>query len=130
MWQYLKLHEAHVRRMLDRDLERERLVDLRRFHRRQIALMQHERLVHLLVTLFCALFLLLAMGFAAVTASLPAGAMALLLLVLVSAYIVHYFRLENGIQRWYHLDNRIGKKLGKGEGACYQEGKIAPWVDS
>jgi hypothetical protein len=26
---------------------------------------------------------------------------------------VHYFRLENGVQRWYELANRIDQQLGR-----------------
>jgi len=35
-----------------------------------------------------------------------------LLFGLSSVYLVHYFRLENGVQRWYHLANRIDERLG------------------
>jgi hypothetical protein len=63
--------------------------------------------------MFCATFLLLVIGFTAVRPTLAGGALAVLLLGLVSAYLVHYFRLENGVQRWYHLANRIDARLGR-----------------
>ena len=36
------------------------------------------------------------------------------------AYLLHFFRLENGVQRWYHLSNRIDHELGR-VAALYDE---------
>ncbi len=109
MWRYLKLHEAFVRAALERtDVD---WSQLKAFHHKQLAFMQHERLIHLLVLLFCALFLLLSIAFLATSPSWPAFAMCAVLLPLVAVYVLHYFRLENGVQRWYHLSNRIDEKL-------------------
>ena len=88
------------------------LVELKTFHERQIRYMQHERLIHLLVTLFFAVFFMLSLGFGSVTGSLPALGLAALTFLLLAPYIVHYYRLENGVQRWYHLTNRIDKRIG------------------
>ena len=60
-----------------------------------------------------ALFLLLSLGFATVVPTLASMGLRLLLLELTVPYIVHYFRLENGVQRWYHLQNRIDAELGR-----------------
>ena len=46
-----------------------------------------------------------------------------LLLLLVSAYVVHYFRLENAVQRWYHLGNRLDQLAGRPT-PCYEGGEI------
>jgi hypothetical protein len=113
MWEYLKRHEAFVIRSLDAGMEPERLAELRTFHADQIRLMQHERLAHLLVMLFVLLFMLLCFGFAATVPGWAPLAASVLLLVLSSFYIVHYFRLENGVQRWYGLANRIDAALGR-----------------
>lgn len=113
MWRYLRKHEAMVRRALGGEPEAAALEALLAYHRVQIAHMQHERLIHLIVTMFCGLFLLLVLGFATVRPTWPAGAMALLLLGLEGAYLVHYFRLENGVQRWYGLENELLRRLGR-----------------
>jgi len=110
MWEYLRRHESWIRAQLAEDHDAAGWEALRVTHERMIARMQHERLIHLLVTLFIALFGLLSVGFAAVTHQLFALALSLLLLGLVSAYLVHYFRLENGVQRWYHLADALAKK--------------------
>lgn len=67
----------------------------------QIGFFQHERLVHLLVTLTFAILALLTMlcFFVAVT---PVLLMALaLFLILLIPYIRHYYILENGVQKLY-----------------------------
>jgi cell division protein FtsW (lipid II flippase) len=81
--------------------------EIRRVHEVMIARMQHERLIHLIVTLFIALFALLSVGFAVLTHWIFSFALSLVLLGLVSVYLVHYFRLENGVQRWYHLSDEL-----------------------
>jgi len=123
MWRYLGLHEEFVTRALAGDYGPLSLVELLAFHERQTARMQHERLIHLVVTMFVALFLLLAVGYASLRPTLPAMALAALLLVLAAAYLVHYYRLENGVQRWYHIANRIEATLGQ-VSACYDRGRV------
>lgn len=118
MWEYMKRHEAFMRRALTEGHEGVPLGELRELHEQQIRRMQHERLIHLIVTMFCATFLLLAIGFTSVHPSIGGAALAALLLVLVGAYLVHYFRLENGVQRWYHLADRIDARLGRVSADC------------
>ena len=113
MWRYLKAHERFVVDALARPGGGIPMAELKDFHERQIRYMQHERLIHLIVTLFVSTYLLLIVGFIAVHPIWPAFALAALLLPLVGAYVVHYFRLENGVQRWYELANRIDKQLGR-----------------
>ena len=112
MWHYLKAHEQFVVDALARPGTIP-MAELKEFHERQIRYMQHERLIHLIVTLFVSTYLLLIVGFLAVHPIWPAFALAALLLPLVGAYVVHYFRLENGVQRWYELAKRIDKQLGR-----------------
>src|SRR5512138_2676884 len=113
MWEYMKRHEAFVRRALSAEDAGTDWGELRELHEVQLRRMQHERLIHLIVTMFCANFLLLAIGYTSARPSIAGALLAGLLLVLVAAYLVHYFRLENRVQRWYHLANRIDAKLGR-----------------
>jgi hypothetical protein len=110
VWKYLQMHERYVRAALEAG--NVPMAELQVFHAKQLRFMQHERLIHLLVLLFVAVYLLLCIGFVSVHPSLAGFAMMALLLALTSTYVVHYFRLENGVQRWYHLSNRIDEKLG------------------
>jgi cell division protein FtsW (lipid II flippase) len=120
MWRYLKLHEAFVREVLAGKRGELSLSELKEFHEKQIRFMQHERLVHLIVTMFVATFFLMAFGFVFHWSTWPGFAIVTLLLVLLVAYLLHFFRLENGVQRWYHLSNRIDRELGK-VAASYDE---------
>jgi cell division protein FtsW (lipid II flippase) len=111
MIDYMKKHEEEVRERLSRNLSPEAWADLLAYHDKQIAWMQHERLIHLIVTLFVCLFTLLAFGFAAIQTSWPALLLSVVFLLLALAYLIHYFRLENGVQRWYGLSHQIKQKM-------------------
>lgn len=77
----------------------------------QIAWLSHERLVHLLVTLFISFLLVLSsIGFLLLSNPLF-GVMTILLMILVLFYLLHYYRLENGVQRLYKIANRIHTKI-------------------
>lgn len=108
---YMKKHELYIKEMLEKNLNREALLELLAYHDKQIQWMQHERLVHLIVMLFVCLFMLLSFGFTVVMTSVPAIILSVLLLILSVAYIIHYYQLENGVQKWYLLSNEIKQKL-------------------
>ena len=75
----------------------------------EIGFWQHERLIHLLVTI---LFALLTMSvFILILFYHTWGTLALLLalLVLLVPYIRHYFILENGVQKLYTLYEALEK---------------------
>ena len=78
-----------------------------REHLVQISFFQHERLIHLLVTLA---FALMEVGFAIAVIVAPqilTAALALLVLVLLVPYIVHYYFLENETQKLYAQYDRM-----------------------
>jgi hypothetical protein len=71
----------------------------------QISFFQHERLIHLLVTLAFALFTLLTLFVCCFIRLLP------LYLLMMLPYIRHYFILENGVQKLYQYhDGFTGRK--------------------
>lgn len=76
----------------------------------QISFFQHERLVHLLVTILFALLTvitLLANLFLNQIFLLP---LEFLFLVLLVPYIHHYYVLENGVQKLYELYDNMSAK--------------------
>ena len=75
-------------------------------HKLQLTFFMHERLVHLLVTLTFAL-----LAFATFFAFQP-GLVALFaaLLVLLVPYIMHYYLLENGVQKMYRQYDEMYKR--------------------
>jgi hypothetical protein len=107
MIDYMKRHEQHVQEMLAKNLDAAVLNDLLADHDKQIQWMQHERLAHLITMLFVCLFTLLVLGFTIANPLLPCFILSGLLLILSAAYVIHYYRLENGVQRWYELANQI-----------------------
>lgn len=76
-------------------------------HLVQISFFQHERLVHLLVTLAFAVMEIIAVFAATLAPSPLTAALALLLLVLLVPYIVHYYFLENETQKLYAQYDRM-----------------------
>jgi cell division protein FtsW (lipid II flippase) len=108
---YMKKHESYVQDMLGKNPDKEKLRELFEYHDKQIHWMQHERLVHLIVMLFVCFFTLLVFGFAVIRTSVPSIILFVILLVLSVAYIVHYYRLENGVQKWYLISNEIRRRF-------------------
>ena len=112
----MKQHEAMIKQRLEQTLSSGELVQLAAFHARRIAEFQHERLVHLLVTMFfvCLLFAAVGLFFAVIPAglllSVLMGVLTLILFVLELFYIRHYYYLENGTQRLYRLTVAIEKR--------------------
>ena len=70
-------------------------------HLVQIGFFQHERLIHLLVTLAFALFTLGGILAVFPTGELCAIVLTVLFLVLLIPYIRHYYLLENEVQKMY-----------------------------
>ena len=92
-------------------------------HITQVAFFQHERLVHLIVTVtFAVLELLTVCAYVIVVAldstlSFPLLILALLIIVLLIPYIKHYYLLENEVQKMYVQYDRIAQK-------AYEEEKL------
>jgi len=107
----MKKHESYVKEMLGEKLEEEKLRELLTYHDKQIQWIQHERLAHLIVMLFVCLFALLSFGFTVIRFSTPSVILSALLLMLSLAYIIHYYRIENGVQKWYLISNQIRQRL-------------------
>jgi len=111
MIDYMKRHESYLKEMLEKKLDEEKLRQLLAYHDKQIQWMQHERLAHLIVMLFVCLFTLLSFGFTFIRISIPSIILSVLLLILSIAYVIHYYRLENGVQKWYFISNEIKQRL-------------------
>ena len=80
-------------------------------HLVQVGFFQHERLIHLIVTVTFALMTLISM-IASVTICMPLLlALSLLFLVLLVPYIFHYYTLENEVQKMYTQYDEIRKRI-------------------
>lgn len=67
----------------------------------QIGFFQHERLIHLIVTVVFALLTLLTLILIEISCSIGYVVLEVLFLVLLFPYIIHYYHLENGVQKLY-----------------------------
>lgn len=68
---------------------------------RRIGFYQHERIVHLIVTMSFAIFFLLSLGLWIANNGIGLMVLTVLLLVMTIAYIKHYYFLENSVQKMY-----------------------------
>lgn len=73
----------------------------------QIGFFQHERLIHLIVTVTFALLTIIAIMGTLFTPQPALFALVLMLLVLLIPYIRHYYILENGVQKLYKYYDRM-----------------------
>lgn len=78
----------------------------------QIGFFQHERLVHLIVTVLFAVLTFGAVALLMVTGKIVCLVLAVALLVLLVPYIWHYYVLENGTQTLYSFYDTVREKLG------------------
>ncbi len=92
------------------DIDYKRLLEE---HLTQIAFFQHERLIHLLVTLAFAILTVASVLAIVISGYLPLAALALLLLVLLVPYVAHYYLLENGVQKMYAQYDEILRRANR-----------------
>ena len=76
-------------------------------HLTQISFFQHERLIHLIVTVTFALLEMLAILLSVISDSLFALLLPVVILILLVPYIRHYYILENEVQRMYVQYDRM-----------------------
>ena len=82
----------------------------------KIAYFQHERLIHLMVTLSFAAFLLFEIFclFMLPASFIYAGILLVLIFFgLTIGYVMHYYFLENSVQKMYHMRDEIRTFLNK-----------------
>lgn len=77
----------------------------------KIQFMQHERLIHFLVTILFALLMFMSLIGFFISENLGMLAAAALMLILLVPYVAHYYFLENGVQKLYGIYDKICEKL-------------------
>lgn len=110
MYEYMKTHEKFIVESL-----KDETTDfnwLSTYHETQIQFLQHERFIHLIITIFFALLLIGSVVSTLVSPIILLFVLDLILFILLLFYIRHYYRLENGVQYWYALYNDIERKKG------------------
>lgn len=110
---YLAWIDKQLEKQKDTDVNWQAEIDK---HLVQISFFQHERLIHLIVTVVFALLEM--MSFLCLLFVFTPGMMALtlLILVLLIPYIRHYYILENSVQKMYRqYDEMLRRRDGTEE---------------
>lgn len=112
MKKYCRAHEAA---MLDVLSTREVTEELLGRHLEKLRWIQHERLIHLIVTLMVVITELVTVcvvlfcdGYGIAPAVIMLG-----LAILLGSYFYHYFFLENTVQRWYLIADEMRAVIDK-----------------
>ncbi|MBR5407243.1 MAG: hypothetical protein IK111_06300 [Lachnospiraceae bacterium] len=82
-------------------------------HLTQIGFFQHERLIHLIVTVLFAILTFICVGTYIISGEIYVLALIGILLVLLVPYIMHYYLLENETQKMYDQYDKILKHLNE-----------------
>lgn len=114
MYKEIIEHRSYVKQKLLGTTSQSERKNLIRYHNRRVRDFQHERLVHLMVTLFFALMFFTAFIIFFVqpfsNLQVPLGLLTLTLFVTELAYLSHYYQLENGVQSLYDLTKKLNQK--------------------
>lgn len=113
MWNRLKSYIAQIEKLL---LEKPAGTDWSAVKEEllvQIGFFQHERLIHLLVTLAFALLMVLFLALMLLTKIWLLAAVFGLIFILLIFYFIHYYRLENGVQKLYSLYDKVSENISR-----------------
>lgn len=125
MTAYLKEYMNYIAHRLEKCSSPAEAEEVLAEHRDKIAFMQHERLVHFLVTMLFAIILVIFTAVQFFTESLGLLILITIIIVLTAFYIKHYYFLENTVQKMYVIYDDILKKqrdLLKGEESNEENG--------
>lgn len=109
MTKEIRAYLALLEQFFSVDHTEEELVKFRAEMLKRIEFYQHERLIHLIVTMSFAVFFLLSLTMYFSTRQIGIVLLTILLLVMTVAYIKHYYFLENSVQKMYKFYYKIEK---------------------
>lgn len=102
-----KEYDKTIKKILSEDQEGIKWEVVLEDHKSKLAQIQHERLIHLLVTIFVGISMLLCVLTTIITGKPYLLCLDFPLLILFLGYIFHYRYLENTTQTWYKLSDQI-----------------------
>ncbi len=106
-----EVYDKKIKQLINSKSKETSWADVLSTHREMISLIQHERLIHLLVMIFVGIVMAMSC-FATILSSAPSLIILdLPLMVLFIAYIFHYRFLENTTQAWYTYIEKIKEKI-------------------
>ena len=101
MKKQITVYLAYIESFFSEEHTAEEYAEERRLLLQRIELYQHERLIHLMVTLGFAIFFLIALSLFLIVGGTGLLVLTGLFLVLLVPYISHYYFLENSVQKLY-----------------------------
>lgn len=111
MTKQIREYLAYIALFFDKEHTAGEYADERALLLQRIALYQHERLIHLLVTLAFALLFMISLTLTLTQGGIGIFVLTVLFLVLLVPYIKHYFFLENSVQKLYTYYYKIERYL-------------------
>ena len=112
MRKYLTEYLIYIEKRLE-SCQSDELEAILREHLDKIQFMQHERLIHFLVTMLFAFIFFMSMGIFIMSENISLVLLMILILGLIVPYIRHYYFLENNVQKMYYIYDEILKKMAK-----------------
>ncbi|HAE51872.1 MAG: hypothetical protein J6I55_10725 [Ruminococcus sp.] len=111
MTEYLTNYMKYISDKLEKSSDKTELQNILSEHLDKIAFMQHERIVHFLVTFMFAVILCIFMCAFIFSENIMLLVLVTIILVLLAFYIKHYYFLENTVQEMYRIYDRILEKM-------------------
>ena len=111
MGQYITAYLKAVEAALADESGKIDLDALKKEHLQQIEFIQHERLIHLMVTIMVIIILFIGLVIFFITSITAFAIVDALLLILAFCYLGYYFFIENTTQKLYCIYNRICLKI-------------------
>ena len=110
MKKYIQEYMNKVQSFMDSDMKTadiEKIREVLAEFEIKISYFQHERLIHLIVTVLFAILEIIAIAVILTNPSISALILSALFLVLVVPYVMHYYFLENSVQHMYKMRDQI-----------------------
>lgn len=109
MTKQIKAYLALLEQFFSVEHENGELLKMRGELLQRIEFYQHERLIHLIVTMSFAVFFLIALALTLTVGGWGAITLTILFLGLLVPYIKHYYFLENSVQKMYTFYYKVEK---------------------
>lgn len=108
--EYLTNYMKYISDKLEKCSDENELKDILSEHLDKIAFMQHERIVHFLVTFMFAVILCIFMCAFIFSENIMLLLLVTIIMVLLAFYIKHYYFLENTVQEMYKIYDKMLEK--------------------
>ncbi len=109
MTKQIRAYLAVLEEFFSAEHSEEELLKMRAELLQRIAFYQHERLIHLIVTMSFGVFFMLSLIMYFTQGGIGLLLLIVIFLVMLAAYIKHYYFLENSVQKMYLYYYKVEK---------------------